>query len=513
VNQDVVQAAQIHPRVWSLLDAIMQDDDGDGVIPIVGQSLLQVSVDWDEVFSKHPDLYASLEKKFCDDLIAQQGKARNLTEVLCAILIQRLPPDKRIDLATASLARVVAEHPAFDSNRYQVDTELKQLYSCLAFSIPDPLRNLARIDRFRFFVSTTPDDLLERAINEERFNGQPCTRTLSFAPTRRPPDDKIAEEIESGYPIVFHLFGRLRSPTCVALTESDYVDYIAALLDRESRPRRFFAELKGKHLLLVGNHFQDWLARFFLRLTKDSSLNDQSGGVQYVADSNTKDNALSFFLRRFAKKAEVIDELDPSDLLYQLTLASELRSKSAKIAATLRTELDPYTIRGDTIFISYCRSELGGTPSPDCTSAQRLAARLTLKGFRVWLDVRRGLTPGDEYREKIKLAIERCGVFIPLCSKTAQMRPDSSEQHDRPFFRWEWELAIMRLRELRRTEQSCKFIFPIVIDDLPFQYSNAPQDFKNCQAYQAIQGNADEELFGELKKAIREINRREHLSA
>jgi hypothetical protein len=107
------------------------------------------------------------------------------------------------------------------------------------------------------------------------------------------------------------------------------VDYIAALLDRESRPRRFFAELKGKHLLLVGNHFQDWLARFFLRLTKDSPLTDQSGGVQYVADWwNTTDNALSFFLRRFAKKAEVIDEPDPPELLYQLTIASELRSLS-----------------------------------------------------------------------------------------------------------------------------------------------------------------------------------------
>jgi hypothetical protein len=45
------------------------------------------------------------------------------------------------------------------------------------------------------FVSTTPDDLLERAINEERFDGQPLTRTLSFAPTRRPPDEKIAQEI------------------------------------------------------------------------------------------------------------------------------------------------------------------------------------------------------------------------------------------------------------------------------------------------------------------------------
>ena len=48
----------------------------------------------------------------------------------------------------------------------------------------DALRDLAAIDDLRLFVSTTPDRLLAKAVNEVRFKGSPRTRELSFSPNQ-----------------------------------------------------------------------------------------------------------------------------------------------------------------------------------------------------------------------------------------------------------------------------------------------------------------------------------------
>ena len=48
----------------------------------------------------------------------------------------------------------------------------------------DALRDLAAIDDLRMFVSTTPDRLLAKAVNEVRFRGRPMTRELSFSPNQ-----------------------------------------------------------------------------------------------------------------------------------------------------------------------------------------------------------------------------------------------------------------------------------------------------------------------------------------
>ena len=45
----------------------------------------------------------------------------------------------------------------------------------------DALRDLAAIDDLRLFVSTTPDRLLAKAVNEVRFHGSAETREVSFS--------------------------------------------------------------------------------------------------------------------------------------------------------------------------------------------------------------------------------------------------------------------------------------------------------------------------------------------
>ena len=409
-NSAPIQLTQPHARVWDILDAIECEDEGEGVVPIVGQGLLLVSSQ-SEVNGK-ANLASPEVNQAIREVVHKAEQPIELHALIARVLALRLQLPDPLSMEGFQLPSVVALHPQL-SNRYFVDTELKQIYAGLNVSIPESLLRLASIRKLNFFITTTADDLLEKALNKERFNGEALTRVISFAPTRRPPDEKIAEAIDSGFPVVFHLFGRYRSPGCVALTDSDYVDFIAALLDHEVRPRRLFSELKGKHLLLLGNSFQDWLARFFLRLTKDTPFFDQSGGVQYVADVELRrDKEFAFFLRHCAKKAEAITDIDPATLILQL--ADHWASRDGDRYSSTPSRLDDSeTVGSDWIFLSYARSDLGGKEGADVVRVLRLANDLKKEGFKVWVDVSGGLRGGDKYSDKIQNAISRCGLFLP----------------------------------------------------------------------------------------------------
>src|SRR5262249_8884010 len=72
---------------------------------------------------------------------------------------------------------------------------------------PEPLRQLAAIQHFDLFVSTTFDSLMEQALNEVRFQGAARTRTLAYCEKRQVED--IPAEFDGARPTVFQLFGRL----------------------------------------------------------------------------------------------------------------------------------------------------------------------------------------------------------------------------------------------------------------------------------------------------------------
>ena len=506
---DSPEVPPIHPRVWDIVDAIEREDEGEGVIPIVGQGLLVVESRFDAERAKQT---AGASELFdgINHVIKNVAQPVELYALLAKVFASRLGLPNPLETSAAQLPNVVALHPQLDSNRYLVDTELKQIYSALDLEVPASLGRLASIKTLNFFITTTPDDLLERALNQERFNGEPLTRILSFAPTRRPAEEKIAEAIESGYPVIFHFFGRYKSPGCVALTESDYVDFMAALLDHEIRPRRLFSELKGKHLLLLGNSFQDWLARFFLRLTKDTPFVDQSGGVQYVADAELRrDKELAFFLRHCTKKAEPIADIDPSTLILQLADSWKQRQEARQSSARRAADAT-HSVGTDWVFVSYCRTDLGGAESPDVERTKRLANDLKKEGFKVWMDVVGGLRGGDDYSQKVQNAIARCGIFLPICSKTTQMRADTAQDRERPFYRREWGWAIERSAEIKRNEPARKFVIPVVVDELPFAASNVPEQFKRLHAIQLPEGVANAEFIEELRKVVRSIKRREY---
>jgi hypothetical protein len=96
----------------------------------------------------------------------------------------------RLNVQTADLPQpytlndVVCVFLAGRGRREEAYVRLRSLIKDASFEPPAALRRLAAISDFDLFVSTTPDSLLESAINLERFGGAPSIDVLSYSPNR-----------------------------------------------------------------------------------------------------------------------------------------------------------------------------------------------------------------------------------------------------------------------------------------------------------------------------------------
>jgi hypothetical protein len=193
----------------------------------------------------------------------------------------------------------------------------RELYSTVARAINDvrqssdatllePLRQLAAIDAFKLFVTTTTDDLMERAINEIRHDGLAKTKQIVHVPNL--PTDEFrdlseADLASSQFTAVLYLFGRARNAQLYAIHDEDTLEYVHNLQTRGSNvPERFIAKLRTHDLLLIGCRLPDWLTRFFLRLANQNRLADDRRPKREFLIEEPADPAdgLTVFLERFS---------------------------------------------------------------------------------------------------------------------------------------------------------------------------------------------------------------------
>ncbi|MCU7812516.1 MAG: hypothetical protein KZQ77_15005, partial [Candidatus Thiodiazotropha sp. (ex Notomyrtea botanica)] len=119
-------------RFWNQLLSITAKGK---VVPVVGEDILALPDGSSDLF------YAGLAKRFA----SYSGL--------------ELPPGQ-----PPVLSSVVSSHPEFRDNPHDIYQEIGEEYDDWNPDIPEPLINLAGIGHFNLFVSTTFDDLLERAI-------------------------------------------------------------------------------------------------------------------------------------------------------------------------------------------------------------------------------------------------------------------------------------------------------------------------------------------------------------
>jgi SIR2-like domain len=236
---------------WDDLLAYMDDKC---VVPVVGPELLTVVIDGREV-----PLYravAGRDASNVDSDIDNQVGLRPHSELYDAV------------------SALVENEYRLKSLYRPINSELRELLDGEP-KIPSALCKLAQITDFSLFVTTTPDDLLVRAIKAARPDiGK--VQTVAYAPNLTTSQKEDLPEIaRPDYTCVFHMFGQASSSPMYAVCEEDVLECIYGLQVGDGPPPgRMLAKLRDSNLLLIGCNFTDWLSRFFLRLSNRKRLSD-----------------------------------------------------------------------------------------------------------------------------------------------------------------------------------------------------------------------------------------------
>jgi len=325
--------------------------------------------------------------------------------------------------------------------------------------VPEALRKLARIDAFPLYVTTTFDDLLLRALNQERFGGRELTTSLAYAPKRM--DDLSVPLDRLQGPVVYHLLGRVSALPEYAVTEEDTLEFVHTLQSATKGLEKLLAALRTHSILLIGSGYPDWLMRFFLRLAKGDRLLVASK-PEFVVDTRSRnDPALGHFLRHFSAQTKVF----PGGAL---EFVDELSARWAELGdRPAPPPAAPADAGEHPIFVSYA--------SEDRPQVQRLVDALRAAGVPVWFDESGGTDPGlqggDDFARVIGRAIRGASFFAPVLSRSV-LTPE------RRFFRMEWTAA---LEQDRQAAENQKFIVPLCLGELSPTTPAIPERFRSLK--------------------------------
>ncbi len=245
-----------------------------------------------------------------------------------------------------------------------------------------------------------------------------------------------------------------------------------------------FDELRTKRLLLIGNAHPDWLARFFVRLSRRERLYSGNEAREFVADGAVvADVHLRDFLENFSPQTKSFGVANPVEFVDQL--AEKWEAFGEKPAAADEVRASVITNKPPAVFVSYA--------SQDVASVERLQSSLGNAGLDVWFDKGR-LGSGDPWWPVIEQNIATCDVFVPVISANTNKR-------DEGIFIREWNRALERLRDMDRA--TARLIHPVIIDDTP-ENAVSFSGFRDFHYTRAEGGEARPEFIKSLTDIVRE---------
>ena len=438
-------------KQWSKL---LQSISKGVVIPIIGRDLLQI-----EIEGKSQLLYEYLAQRLAKELEVEGcGPCLSLDQVVAAYLnASRRNSRDDVNIKT-----------------FEILTEIQG-----QVPVPEPLRKLASIAPLRLFVSTTVDSFLARALDA------PADHVFAYAPNSALCDIP-RDYARSQHRLVFHLFGKISGIPDSALIDEETLEFIWKLHEESMSDRlaNLFDELRTKRLLLIGNAHPDWLARFFVRLSRRERLYAGNETREFVADGVVVSDAhLRDFLENFSPQTKSFGVANPIEFVDQLVekwnAFAERPAASKEVHASLVPQKAP------AVFVSYA--------SQDVASVERLQSSLGNAGLDVWFDKGR-LGSGDPWWPVIEQNIATCDVFVPVISANTNKR-------DEGIFIREWNRALERLRDMDRA--TARLIHPVIVDETP-ENAVSFSGFREFHYTRAQGGEAKPEFIKTLTDIVRE---------
>jgi hypothetical protein len=292
--------------------------------------------------------------------------------------------------------------------------------------------------------------------------------------------------------VVFHLFGRASASPDYAIHDEDVLELVHTLQSgRDTAHERLFAELRQRHILIIGCPFPDWLGRFFIRMASNERLSLARPRKEFIAAREaTEDRNLTVFLEHFSYNTTVLPG-SAAELVAELHRRWLDRNPERPGAAPMG--VPAAAAEKGAIFISYARE--------DAAAARALVEAVRQTGGDVyWLDKER-LEPGNDWQQEILRSIRgRARLFLALISCNTEAREEG-------FFRREWREAVERAKGI----QGRDFILPVIVDiDYdPGRYRLIPEDFRRFDFGWAPEGRPEDRLRDKLVKEIRALRREE----
>jgi hypothetical protein len=379
------------------------------MVPVIGNDLILVKDDEDTPEPLHRYLVKKWTKR-----LGVPYKDQTLGELALS------NPQKNIGKATDAIFHKI------DRDRFNFESLVK----------------LSEITHFRFFISTTLDGLLVKALCKARKLKKNQVREINYSLQKLSYTPR--EDEEDPQVTVFNLFGSFGHYLKPAFDEEEMLEHIFTLSrnDEDHSLASYFMEcVQNKILLFIGCDFPDWFMRFIIRIVTNERYRNRTLCDYIVWSEIDKCPKLNTFLKQFNKNIFTPEKCREGNLR---VFIDELHNKWTEVL-----EKQPIKYR-ETVFLSY--------NNPDRESARTLKKQLRAKGVRnVWFDID-DLDIG-KHREKIEDEIKKCDIFIPLIS-------NNSLTNTRSYTRTvEWTCIEGRLSADKFYNRSTFNLVPIIIDD------------------------------------------------
>ena len=428
-----------------LWDVLLESLAQGSVVPIVGRDLLTIGG------GDKPPLYTELAARLAVAL--------------------KISPDVASANPANPLGAVAAEHILRGQDSSRIYRSLAAILQRMEpLPIPAPLQQLAGIDKFNLFVTTTFDSLLERAVQAARER----PRVYSYSTKSQPVAD---EDLSAdGRPTIYQMFGKVSPLNNYVVTEEDALEFVFQFQSSGEQPKELLHLLSERTLLIIGCSFPTWFVRFFLRLSRGRRLyGTEADKRAFIVDPGAAGDAgLVQFLNAFQTRTEVFTQYSAEQFVAQLAMKWHNRPR----------DTDPGVIPEGAVFVSYARE--------DRARVQTIVEALQSKGLRVWFD-REQLDPGVNWDRKIRHALSKASAFVPVVSKT------SVSVTDRYFIK-EWKLSFDRDLQIAFND---RFLFPVVIDEVDPNSPSIPQEFRTANMTRVEADAVPEGLVTALLDAMR----------
>lgn len=339
---------------------------------------------------------------------------------------ERLDPSKPASVAQVVLREVDPAVIRRWVERFHEDFEIDET----------PLAALATLP-FELIVNTSPVETVSDVFTRVKAG----TVTAFYDRTGRKPE--MLPDPSGDRPVVYQLYGSLRQPRSMILSDSDRLDFIVKVArGQPALPLNLSSALQDgdRSFLFLGFDLADWHFRMLLHILSGSATRNYSSFAAEL-DSTPLDIETQDFYRESHRIHFFNGEL--GEFCAQLRERCE---RAAPADSTTSTATAAPNSGAPTVFICHA--------SEDAATAERIADELRAAGINTWFD-RENLRGGDRWDDLIERTIRREVDYVVILQSAAMLAKDVG------YVNREINFALDRQRDYRPPRV---FLIPAFID-------------------------------------------------